>query len=469
MQNYRKLCFLMLVIFSLTLCLGCGTRVAIVSGEQSNQAFARGIYNIKDFGAQGDGVTDDARAIQRAADKARDDDATLIIPAGNYLIKSRVRLYTSVECQGNFIIENGTSASVTVSRWTKMAKLQPTALTGLYRGSAHLAGLNGYAGGTVILKSTEKLIDREKWGSDYTKNDTAEITSSDGNISPALDCTYNDLSQLTIIVYEYEKPIVISGLKVQSRGNSPGKGRLVYCVRSNVTFINPVIVNTSITGTAGCGLNIYDSVNVTVNSPLITNFKPQGGDGYGIALGAAANITVLNGKITECSNHAITGCQDKNVLIKGGTYSGNISPLDNHWGNAFIVENATLIGDSGITYAGTDITIRNSKFIDCINILGIRTDTPNIMGSVIIDNVSANNKKGFKTIYCYRAGSQGSAVPDRVLVSNVLADIPSDGFLYYNEINTNNASDYTGKMIYKNIQTRNGAGTIVTRINRVGG
>jgi polygalacturonase len=407
-----------------------------VKGGQTNQPLNGSVYNIKEFGARGDGVTDDARAIQEAADKARDDNAALIIPAGNYLIKSRVRLYTSVECQGTLIIENGSFASVTVSRWAKMAKLQPTALTGFSRGSTRLTGLNGYAGGTLILKSTEKLINREEWGSDYTKNDTSEITSSDGSISPALDCTYNDLAQLTIIVYEYEKPIIISGLRVESKGNLPGKGRLVYCVRSNVTFNNPVIANTSKIGTAGCGLNIYDSTNVTVNNPVITNFQPQGGDGYGIALGNDGNISIYNGKITECSNHAITGRQDKNVLVKGGTYSGHISPLDNHWGNTFVIENATLIGDSGVTYAGTDITVRNCKFVNCINIIGIRTDTPNITGHVIIDNVTATIKKGFKTIYCYHASKQGSQVPDKVVVSNVSAYIPRDGFLYYGEINT---------------------------------
>jgi polygalacturonase len=463
MPNSWRLRFLILAVFCVTLCLGCSTGTVIGSGSQASEPVTDGVYNIKQFGARGDGVTDDAPAIQKAADKARDEGGTLLIPAGNYLIKSRVRLYTSVVCQGKFIIENGTAASVTISRWVKMAKLQPAGLTGWERGSTHINGLKGYAGGTLVLKSTEKLVERQQWGSDYTKNDTSEITSSDGDIWPALDCTYKDLSRLSVTVYEYEKPIVISGLTVESRGDAPGKGRLVYCVRSNVTLDHPVIINTSRMGTASCGLNIYDSVNVTVNNPVISNFQPPDGDGYGIALGNDSNIAIYNGKITDCSNHAITGRQDKNVVIKGGTYSGHISPLDNHWGNLFVIEDATLSGESGVTYAGTDITIRNCKIMDCVNILDIRTDTPHIMGKVVIDKVKAYNRKGVKEIYCYRARGQGSAVPDKVLLSNIRADVPQDGFLYYSEINSNNIADYAGKISGKNILTNNSLGTVITR------
>lgn len=51
--------------------------------------------NVKDFGATGDGITDDAAAIQSAFDWVRDHPTTvykIVFPAGNYLINSTIQL-----------------------------------------------------------------------------------------------------------------------------------------------------------------------------------------------------------------------------------------------------------------------------------------------------------------------------------------------------------------------------------------
>jgi hypothetical protein len=57
--------------------------------------------NVKDFGAVGDGVTDDAAAIQAAVDTMEVGGGTLHIPAGTYLLGSEVLLLGEIIVQGD--------------------------------------------------------------------------------------------------------------------------------------------------------------------------------------------------------------------------------------------------------------------------------------------------------------------------------------------------------------------------------
>lgn len=76
-----------------------------------NRMIASSPANIKDFGAVGDGVADDATAIQLALDSGAD---TIIIPDGNYRIATSLEINSaniSVIGQGGFIILDGSSVN----------------------------------------------------------------------------------------------------------------------------------------------------------------------------------------------------------------------------------------------------------------------------------------------------------------------------------------------------------------------
>ncbi len=57
-------------------------------------------FSVKDYGALGDGATDDTRAIQKAIDAAQAGDGTVFFPAGKYIISSTLSITGAVTVQG---------------------------------------------------------------------------------------------------------------------------------------------------------------------------------------------------------------------------------------------------------------------------------------------------------------------------------------------------------------------------------
>lgn len=62
--------------------------------------------SVKDFGAVGDGITDDTSAIQKALDYAKANNATLLFPSGNYVSSNLSGLHTT-QTDGDGIIKSG--------------------------------------------------------------------------------------------------------------------------------------------------------------------------------------------------------------------------------------------------------------------------------------------------------------------------------------------------------------------------
>ncbi len=55
------------------------------AGERSEPVAARNTLNVRDFGATGDGKTDDTKAIQKALDSAAGTQGTVFVPEGSYM------------------------------------------------------------------------------------------------------------------------------------------------------------------------------------------------------------------------------------------------------------------------------------------------------------------------------------------------------------------------------------------------
>lgn len=177
------------------------------------------------FGAKGDGVHDDARAIQQAADLAANATGrTLFIPEGEYLFHSNLDFRCHVECRGLFIKSMEinedrtqfshdlflpthhphTDAQIRFVPDHEAVALDPRAFFGIAEGDIEVpnyqdvprAGGNGTVdlaeGGTLRFYSTDFFSSRRvrKGAHFYDRNDITQLVSSRGNVFPEFAFDY---------------------------------------------------------------------------------------------------------------------------------------------------------------------------------------------------------------------------------------------------------------------------------------
>lgn len=82
----------------------------IVDGEQNSS-----VFNVKDFGAKGDGITSDSEAIQKALDEAGRAHGTVYFPSGNYLCHDlKMSSYTTVMAEPKWAYSPDAGAVLTI-------------------------------------------------------------------------------------------------------------------------------------------------------------------------------------------------------------------------------------------------------------------------------------------------------------------------------------------------------------------
>lgn len=91
------------ILRTLTLLLSAFAILAAAAAAQS-QAHSLsaddGLYNISDFGARGDGVSDDTPAIQKAIDAASVHGGVVLVPVGRFLCKGHIEIKAGVHVKG---------------------------------------------------------------------------------------------------------------------------------------------------------------------------------------------------------------------------------------------------------------------------------------------------------------------------------------------------------------------------------
>jgi hypothetical protein len=94
----RHIAVRFLAAFALLLCGHC--LISSVSAETANPGGQNGTFNIRRFGAVGDGATDDTAAIQHAIDEAGKKGGIVFVPPGRWLCRGHLELKMGVHLKG---------------------------------------------------------------------------------------------------------------------------------------------------------------------------------------------------------------------------------------------------------------------------------------------------------------------------------------------------------------------------------
>ena len=78
---------------------------------------SRGTVHVANYGAKGDGVSDDARAIQAAHDAMPPTGGLLLLPTGRYLASSKLTFTKRVFFSGSGTLEDQTATSPCIVTW----------------------------------------------------------------------------------------------------------------------------------------------------------------------------------------------------------------------------------------------------------------------------------------------------------------------------------------------------------------
>ncbi len=140
-------------------CVAIGVSVSVSTGSHT--------FNVLDYGARADGVTDDAGAIQAAIDAASDDHGNVMIPAGVFLVGSTLELESGITIEGirgqTVLAMPAQSSQTFIMQGTNLQKVTLSGLS--FRSDDHGSDVSGvYMVGARDCKASFLRFDNLSYG-----------------------------------------------------------------------------------------------------------------------------------------------------------------------------------------------------------------------------------------------------------------------------------------------------------------
>ncbi len=334
-------------------------------------ASSRGQISAKDYGAVGDGVTDDTEALERAFDAAAELHVSLYIPAGTYLIHRPMPLKSGMEVYGD---GNSTIIRKKAAVWHKLTEVL-TVDTNV----ATLDGIDGYEVGDAM----------------YVSDSPSNLTNGNGS---ARDCSYGVITAIDTV---NKKVTFQSSLNHVAGHSGAVKNHAVNCVLSTSyavfrswskdecigVYIHDICLDGNrqsyepMSWCNGCihfdPYSTSNRVNVAYKSHtynhIIANCKILNSSFDGISDQSEGGLYVKNCVIENSAMHGIhMGTFFDNAILAGNTLTGNTvrgaGIFFCQGVNNVIVDKNTIsqfnhgCSDEEFGTAGTYNIIRNNQF-----------------------------------------------------------------------------------------------------------
>lgn len=294
--------------------------------------------NVKDFGAVGDGVTDDRVALQAALDYACDNNGILILDKRTYAISGTIY----IRADSDIVIEGMGSTIIKTSDWTGswlwcerlVDNTTTITLSDIGKNTRSIsvdsaAERDKFSPGDLFTLSSDKLWYYDNRGSIYkgethlvdSLSDSVDSIFLQKTIFDSYDVTGVDSEVVTLTIHRKTK-LVLRDLVFQcNRGinSSIGLNNLV----------GSLIENVHITNGLNLGIGVTNCYNTTLSNCTVQNQIAQA-TGYGVQVNNSTDCRVVDSKFfgnrrgVDLSGTTPTrSCMVSRNFFDGGGYDEN--------------------------------------------------------------------------------------------------------------------------------------------------
>lgn len=351
--------------------------------------------NFKQFGAKGDGVTNDYQAVKKCCDHANTHNLLINNLDGNYYIDgAQILLKNSMENSDNVTFIVGDSYkkynALFAFEHDSVSNNENVALSTVFSNKNTLT--NEYKGKSFLLDT------KIKYGKRLDGSDNDETIIEPFNCNEQYERLWfgeydaNLIVDVKNISNSNEKGYSFIGGKVEQK-NTSGYGISFIKISRNNCVIKDIKINCESANGENAVIYVNNGNNCILDNIYCGSTRSNSSWGYDISLQDVANVKTSN--ITEVNRGTSFGNRTvKNWIIK----DSNISVWDIHW-NAFgflTLENVNISGTIQIGYGTGILNIKNSYALW----LETRNDYMQIFnGEIIVENSYLNDGVHIRSTY----------------------------------------------------------------------
>lgn len=325
------------------------------------QAKLRETVSVKDFGAVGDGVTDDTAAIQAAIDAAPTG-GSIVFPTGTYSVASIITLKSDISLigYGAKLIRTGSNDHILSANFVD--NLKNVHIEGLsfdYDQSSGVSIISNFlvelVGGNTLIAENLSIINCNFYRSPsaafkiqnarYVNIQGCHFEECDDNGVYTLGCDYVTVSNNTFL-------------------NNSGRSIMLLVTSNSVISNNVVRANQTAFYEA---IGMQGGNNVTISSNSIDGLSVANSRGI-VVMEYEADATVEPYNITVIGN-VIKNCPNKGILIQNNQVGGDIAH------EVVVANNSIYTCGTGIEFVrATNIAV-SGNFVDQCSFHGIDVDS----------------------------------------------------------------------------------------------
>lgn len=286
------------------------------------------LYNVKKFGAKGNGVNNETAAIQAAINACSGTNGTVILDSGTFMcghieLKSNMTFWISEKAILKAIQDTSLYPASAQPNTNNISVADELGISFIYSNKANNLTITG--GGTIDGNGNYSLWDGYKY--DESVRPIPVYLTQGNNISfTNLDIIHG--AMWTLITLECEN-VVIDGININSNLTENCDG-IDICDSHNVTITNATIVceDDAICPKSGNMIGVQNLIckNITVNSTL-NNYLKFGTKSYGHFKNILVEDMVGNGGFTGISIESVDGADIENITIRRMKMNNVATPL----------------------------------------------------------------------------------------------------------------------------------------------